>query len=60
MEIRRKTLGSAGRPTRTLRAHAHILERIVAGDAEGAESAMSEHLADSRTVWAKLGDPELS
>jgi GntR family transcriptional repressor for pyruvate dehydrogenase complex len=56
-EIRRKTLGSPGRPTRALRAHEQILERIVAGDAEGAESAMNEHLADSRAVWARLEDP---
>ncbi|MBL7253253.1 FadR/GntR family transcriptional regulator [Paractinoplanes lichenicola] len=54
LEIRRKTLGSAGRPTKALRAHAQILERIVAADAEGAESAMNEHLADSRAVWARL------
>jgi GntR family transcriptional regulator, transcriptional repressor for pyruvate dehydrogenase complex len=54
LEIRRKTLGSAGRPTKALRAHAQILDRIVAADAEGAESAMNEHLADSRAVWARL------
>lgn len=59
-EIRRMTLGSPGRPTRALRAHAQILERIVAHDADGAETAMSEHLADSRAVWARLGNPELS
>jgi GntR family transcriptional repressor for pyruvate dehydrogenase complex len=55
LEIRRKTLGSPGRPTRALRAHALILERIVAGDPEGAEAAMNEHLVDSRAVWARLG-----
>lgn len=55
LEIRRKTLGSAGRPNRALKAHAKILERIVAKDPEGAEQAMIEHLADSRSVWLRLG-----
>jgi DNA-binding FadR family transcriptional regulator len=55
LEIRRKTLGSPGRPNRALRAHALILEHIVAGDPAGAEAAMVEHLADSRAVWARLG-----
>jgi len=58
LEIRRRTLGSPGRPNRALRAHALILDRIVAGDAAGAEAAMSEHLADSRDVWTKLGNPD--
>lgn len=60
LEIRRKTLGSPGRPNRALRAHALILERIVAGDPQGAEEAMNEHLADSRAVWARLGNPGVS
>ncbi|GAA3452284.1 MULTISPECIES: FadR/GntR family transcriptional regulator [Dactylosporangium] len=55
LEIRRKTLGSPDRPDKALRAHALILERIVAADPEGAERAMNEHLADSRAVWAALG-----
>jgi GntR family transcriptional repressor for pyruvate dehydrogenase complex len=55
LEIRRRTLGSPGRPNRALRAHALILERIAAGDPGGAEAAMDEHLADSRAAWAKLG-----
>jgi len=59
LEIRRKTLGSPGRPNKALRAHQLILDRIVAGDPEGAEAAMNEHLADSRAVWAKLGNPGL-
>jgi GntR family transcriptional regulator, transcriptional repressor for pyruvate dehydrogenase complex len=54
LDIRRKTLGSPGRPNRALRAHARILERIVAADPEGAEAAMNEHLADSQAVWSKL------
>jgi GntR family transcriptional repressor for pyruvate dehydrogenase complex len=55
LEIRRKTLGTPGRPARALKAHALILDRIAAKDPEGAEGAMIEHLADSRTVWQKLG-----
>ncbi|GAA5187444.1 FadR/GntR family transcriptional regulator [Rugosimonospora acidiphila] len=55
LEIRRKTLGSPGRPNRALRAHAQILERIAARDPEGAEQAMNDHLADSRAVWRRLG-----
>lgn len=55
LDIRRRTLGSPGRPARALRAHALILDRIAAGDPDGAEAAMTEHLADSRAVRAKLG-----
>jgi GntR family transcriptional regulator, transcriptional repressor for pyruvate dehydrogenase complex len=51
LEIRRKTLGVPGRPGRAVKAHAKILERIVAGDPVGAEAAMVEHLEDSRAVW---------
>ncbi|GIJ60885.1 FadR/GntR family transcriptional regulator [Virgisporangium aurantiacum] len=54
LDIRRRTLGSPGRPARSLRAHALILDRIAAGDPDGAEAAMAEHLADSRAAWAKL------
>jgi DNA-binding FadR family transcriptional regulator len=54
LEIRRKTLGVPGRPGRAVTAHARILERIVAGDAEGAEAAMIDHLEDSRAVWQGL------
>jgi GntR family transcriptional repressor for pyruvate dehydrogenase complex len=51
LEIRRKTLATPGRPNRALLAHAEILERIVARDSDGAERAMIDHLADSRSVW---------
>jgi GntR family transcriptional regulator, transcriptional repressor for pyruvate dehydrogenase complex len=53
MEIRLQTLGVPGRPARALQAHAKILARIEAGDAEGAEQAMREHLADAREIWRK-------
>jgi GntR family transcriptional regulator, transcriptional repressor for pyruvate dehydrogenase complex len=58
LEIRRKTLGVPGRPGRAVQAHAKILERIVAGDPEGAEAAMVEHLEDSRAVWQDRSGPQ--
>jgi GntR family transcriptional regulator, transcriptional repressor for pyruvate dehydrogenase complex len=57
LEIRRKTLGAPGRPRRAAKAHARILERIVAGDAAGAEAAMLDHLEDSRAVWQGKAAP---
>ena len=54
LEIRLKTLGVPGRPSKAVAAHARILERIVAGDAAGAEAAMVDHLEDSRAVWKSL------
>ena len=57
LEIRRKTLGAPGRPRRAAKAHARILERIVAGDAAGAEAAMLDHLEDSRAVWQGKSAP---
>lgn len=60
MEIRLQTLGVPGRPARALQAHAGILARIEAGDGDGAEQAMREHLADSREVWRQeLGRAEV-
>lgn len=58
LEIRRKTLGAPGRPRRAARAHAQILERILASDAAGAEAAMLDHLADSRAVWQGKSGPQ--
>jgi GntR family transcriptional regulator, transcriptional repressor for pyruvate dehydrogenase complex len=51
LEIRLNTLGVPGRPERAIAAHQEILDRIVAGDATGAEAAMHAHLTDSRAVW---------
>jgi GntR family transcriptional repressor for pyruvate dehydrogenase complex len=58
LEIRRKTLDAPDRPRRAALAHARILERIVAGDAAGAETAMLDHLQDSRAVWQGKSAPQ--
>lgn len=54
IEIRRATLGIAGRLEKGLRAHRRILARIVAHDPGGARDAMRAHLADSEKAWRRL------
>jgi GntR family transcriptional repressor for pyruvate dehydrogenase complex len=51
LEIRRATLGVAGRPLKGLRAHRKILRAVERHDATAAREAMRVHLADSATVW---------
>jgi len=55
LEIRRATLKQPGRSAQAIEQHEAILEQIVARDAEGAERAMKEHLADSYRIWEAAG-----
>jgi GntR family transcriptional repressor for pyruvate dehydrogenase complex len=55
LEIRRATLGLDGRPSKGLKAHRKILDRIAAHDPAGAREAMREHLRDSQRAWRKIG-----
>lgn len=54
VEIRCRTLGLDERPKRAIEAHGLILECLRAGDPDGAEHAMREHLRDSLQVWREL------
>jgi GntR family transcriptional repressor for pyruvate dehydrogenase complex len=54
LEIRRRTLSVGNRPTRGLRYHRRIFERIAARDADGARKAMRAHLEESYGAWKKL------
>lgn len=60
LEIRRRTLRVPGRTKRAIASHALIIERILAGDPDGAEQAMIEHLEESLTVWRSLAAPPSS
>lgn len=51
---RRSTLHLEGRIARGARAHRRILDRVRAGDAEGAREAMRRHLQDSLRAWSRL------
>jgi DNA-binding FadR family transcriptional regulator len=51
MEIRLATLSVPGRPEEAFDWHQRILDRIAAGDSDGAERAMKEHLVDSMHLW---------
>jgi GntR family transcriptional repressor for pyruvate dehydrogenase complex len=54
LEIRRRTLSVGNRPTRGLRYHRRIYERIAARDSGGAREAMRAHLEESYQAWKKL------
>lgn len=54
IEIRRRTLGVAGRPENAVVAHGLILDRIQQHDQEGAAAAMNAHLEEARAAWRLL------
>lgn len=55
LEIRRATLGLAGRTKKGLTAHRRILRRIEEREPTGARDAMRAHLRDSQRAWREIG-----
>jgi GntR family transcriptional repressor for pyruvate dehydrogenase complex len=53
-DARRATLQEQGRRTAGAIAHRKILDRVTAGDAEGAREAMRAHLEDSLFAWRRI------
>jgi GntR family transcriptional repressor for pyruvate dehydrogenase complex len=54
LDVRRATMGIAGRPARGLEHHRAILERIAARSPDDAREAMRTHLEDSERAWRRL------
>lgn len=55
LEVRRATLSRGASVGGASADHRRIVERVGAGDAEGARKAMSEHLAHSYEIWRESG-----
>jgi GntR family transcriptional repressor for pyruvate dehydrogenase complex len=53
LQVRRSLLGPGGRSHEALAEHRSILERVAAGDSEGAREAMRQHLRYVELAWER-------